>query len=427
MPGDLTLLDLPVAWRNGFRVTGTQDPVIMFQQYYQSVHQKRLLAGNTSRNPPLKFQYFTEAPVINTLIALETGHQVDPSVVDGDRALAPQVLRFFNIQAILVHPMQAGPAMVPYVESVMPVRRLGDDAEIVAYQVDLPPWPSWWQVVPGDRLGSLSFAEGWGVPAAGTIWAEHAEARLLVPLEGGPSRMAFRAYGPGPGQSLQVQVNGWQSERLELAPGWQEYELSLPLQLGLNEVRLRFAQDYPASEVQLSPRAIGSTGVESPVNLVVRSAGQEVGDFGHIYVDGRDVSPNQRGYNVAILDPQTGEVEQAASFDTHLDPAASQALALMLRDVPLGHLVAVAAADEASRLLDQDAVDALRGIGATADLRDRFRWGHAIIGVRGAAPGAALEALDGLQPVTLTVGEGATRPDLSAAFAEIRFSAAGVP
>jgi hypothetical protein len=99
----------------------------------------------------------------------------------------------------------------------------------------------------------------------------------------------------------------------------------------------------------------------------------------------------------------------------------------MLRDVPLGHLVAVAAADEASRLLDQDAVDALRGIGATADLRDRFRWGHAIIGVRGAAPGAALEALDGLQPVTLTVGEGATRPDLSAAFAEIRFSAAGVP
>ena len=427
MPGDLTLLDLPVAWRNGFRVTGTQDPVIMFQQYYQSVHQKRLLAGNTSRNPPLKFQYFTEAPVINTLIALETGHQVDPSVVDGDRALAPQVLRFFNIQAILVHPMQAGPAMVPYVESVMPVRRLGDDAEIVAYQVDLPPWPSWWQVVPGDRLGSLSFAEGWGVPAAGTIWAERAEARLLVPLEGGPSKMALRAYAPGPGQRLQVQVNGWQSERLELAPGWQEYELSLPLQLGLNEVRLRFAQDYPASEVQLSPRAIGSTGVESPVNLVVRSAGQEVGDFGHIYVDGRDVSPNQRGYNVAILDPQTGEVEQAASFDTHLDPAASQALALMLRDVPLGHLVAVAAADEASRLLDQDAVDALRGIGATADLRDRFRWGHAIIGVRGAAPGAALEALDGLQPVTLTVGEGATRPDLSAAFAEIRFSAAGVP
>ena len=431
MPGDLTLLDLPVAWRNGFRVTGTQDPIIMFQQYYQSVHEKRLLAGNTSRNPPLKFQYFTEAPIINTLIALETGHEVDPSVVEQDRALAAQVLRFFDIQAVVVHPAQAGPGMVPYVESVMPVRRFSGDGQIVAYQVDLPPWPSQWQVIPGDALGSLSFAEGWGVPAAGTTWAQRPKARLLVPLAGTAGIMVFRAYTPGQGQSLQVRVNGWKSERLELEPGWQEYELGLPIQPGLNEVWLHFAQDYPASGVQISPRTIGTTGVESPVNLVVRSAGQEVGDFGHIYVDGRDISPDQRGYNVAVLDPHTGSVEQIASFDTHLDPGASQALATMLRQVPQGYLVAVAAADEASRLLGQDAVDALRGIGATGDLRDRFRWGHAIVGVRGAAPGTALEALDWMRPVTVTVGEGATEPFLTAAFAQIRFATStatgGVP
>ena len=121
MPGDFTLLDLPVAWRNGFRVTGTQHPIIMFQQYYQSVHGKRILAGNTSRNPPLKFQYFTEAPVINTIIALETGHQIDASIVDLDRELAADVLRFFNVQAIVVHPEQTGPEMVPYIEATMPV------------------------------------------------------------------------------------------------------------------------------------------------------------------------------------------------------------------------------------------------------------------------------------------------------------------
>ena len=74
MPGDFALLDLPLAWRNGARVTGTQDPLIMFEQYYQSVHGKRLLGGNTSRNPSQKFQYFAEAAVIDTLIALETGH-----------------------------------------------------------------------------------------------------------------------------------------------------------------------------------------------------------------------------------------------------------------------------------------------------------------------------------------------------------------
>jgi hypothetical protein len=156
----------------------------------------------------------------------------------------------------------------------------------------------------------------------------------------------------------------------------------------------------------------------------VHSAGQEVGSFGHIYVDGQDVSPNQRGYNVAVLDPQTGDVVQTAAFDTHEDPGANQALATFLDGVPPGYLVAVAAADEASRLLGQEAVDALRGIGATGDLRDRFRWGQAIIGIQGASPGTALEASDWMRPVALVVGEGATEPNLAAAFATITFTAA---
>jgi hypothetical protein len=421
MPGEFTLLDLPVAWRNGFRVTGTQHPTIMFQQYYQSVHQKRLLAGNTSRNPPLKFQYFTEAPVINTLIALETGHAVDPAVVEQDRALAPQVLRFFGIQAIVVRPAETGAEMIPYVESVMPVQRLHDDDQIVAYRVDLPPWPDQWEVAPGDLLSRLSFAEGWGIPAAGTVWVQRKEARLLVPLAGTAARMFLRAYAPGPDQTLGVQVGDGRPQTIDLVPGWQDYELDLLTQPGLNEIWLRFASRYPAEGTRVSPRAIGTTGAEAPVNLVVRSAGQEVGDFGHICVDGRDISPGQRGYNVAVLDPRTGSVEEVAAFDTHLDEGASQALAEMLRGVPAGHIVAVAAADEASRLLGQEAVEALRGLGATGDLRDRFRWGHAIIGVQGAAPGTAAEAMGWMQPVSVVAGEGATEPYLSAAFAGIWF------
>jgi hypothetical protein len=193
------------------------------------------------------------------------------------------------------------------------------------------------------------------------------------------------------------------------------------LQPGLNEIWLRFEELVSASQVRLSPRAIGHTGVESPVNLVVQSAGLEVGDFGHIYVDGRNVSLNQRGYNVAVLDPQSGAVEQIAAFDTHLDEGASRALAGFLSGVPPGHIVAVAAADEASRLLGEDAVAALQGIGAAGDLGNKVRWGHSIIGVQGASPGAALEALDWMQPVVVVAGEGATEPNLAAAFSGFGF------
>jgi hypothetical protein len=426
MPGDGTLLDLPVAWRNGFRVTGTQHPIIMFEQYYQSVHGKRILAGNISRNPPLKFQYFTEAPVINTLIALETGHQVDPAVVERDRALAADVLRFFNIESIVVHPEHAGAGIVPYVEAIMPVERIQADEETTAYRVDLPPWPGEWTIEPGDQLGRLSFAEGWGLPSGGVVWAQRPAARLMVPLNGESQLMAFRAYAPQPGQRMRIEVNGDEAGAIDMDSGWMEYEVALDGSVvvpGLNELWLRFEATYPADQLQLSPRTIGETGVAAPVNLAVESAGQEVGDFGHIYVDGRDVSPNQRGYNVAVVHPETGAVEKTASFDTHLDEAASADMARFLLSAPPGRIVAVAAADEASRLLDQEAVDALRGIGAAGDLRGRFRWGHAIIGVQGAPPGSAVESLDWMRPVRAVVGEGMTEPRGAVAFSSIAFTA----
>ena len=439
-PGDWTLLDVPVAWRNGFRITGTLDPIIMFEQYYQTVHGKRLLAGNISRNPPLKFQYFTEAPVLNTLIALETGHQVDAAVIEQDRRLAPAVLRFFNVHTVVVHPAQAGLDTVSYIETALPVRPLDaqdeGQASILAYAVDLPPWPEVWTITSSDPVGRLSYAEGWGPTATATVWAQRSAVRLLVPASGGgagqtpPSegeesrQVTFRAYVPGEGQRLRLEINDQAAGQVELKAGWQDYRLTLPagiMREGLNEVWLRFDRLYPAQQVDLSPRLVGQTGVEAPVSLVVQSAGQEVGDFGLIYVNGQDVSPNERGYNVVVIHPVTGVVEQVATFDTHLDEGASQALASFLADVPGGYLVIVAAADETSRLLSAEAVDALHAIGASGDLRDYFRWGHAIVGVKGALPGTALEGLDWMRPVTLVIGEGATEPHLAAAFSSITF------
>ena len=75
--------------------------------------------------------------------------------------------------------------------------------------------------------------------------------------------------------------------------------------------------------------------------------------------------------------------------------------------------------------LGEEALAALHSIGADGDLRERFRWSHAVIGVKGTEPGTALEALDGLRPVSVAVGPPVTEPSLAAAVEWIRFESLG--
>jgi hypothetical protein len=429
-----SLLDIPIAWRNGFRITGPLDPGFMFGQFYQTAHGRPLLQGNTSRNPEFKFQYFTQAPLLNSLLALETGHPLPPERRAADQAVAAGVLRFFDIQTIIVrrgpgnNPGVVPEATIPYIEEVLPVERTYADNRMNVYRVSLPPLPRSVQLGPREPLIRLELGEGWGplpdryLPGSlgdePLMWAQRKSVRLLMALNGQPQLVSWRLYSPAAGQRLTFYVNGWQSAPLELSLGWGEYTLELPataVRAGLNDIWLGFDRLHPAAWL---PHPADS---QHPAALVVCSAGEEVGNFGHIYVNGVDRSPNRRGYNVVVISPE-GSV-QAMSFDTHLDPGASAALAAFIQRAPAGHTVAVAVADEASLKLGREAVAALGSVGAAGDLTGRFRWSQALIGARGDQPGTALEAMDALRPVCVAAGPALTEPDVAAGLAWMHFEA----
>src|SRR5262249_40205711 len=138
-------------------------------------------------------------------------------------------------------------------------------------------------------------------------------------------------------------------------------------------------------------RRIGRTGVTSPVDLQLISAGMETGDDGSIYVNAHQRSVNMRGYNVVAIDPTSGEQLWSHNFDTFAAPAASDRLVSAIESLPAGTIVAVAVRDEASGQLTDAAVTALRSVGGREDIRGRFRVSHLLIGVKGAAPGTAIE------------------------------------
>ncbi len=419
-PGDFTVLELPLGWRNGARVMGTQDVIIMWVQWYQTAHGKRLLGGNTSRNPEFKFQYFAEAPVLNSLIALETGRMIDDATRQADRAVAPWVMQFLNVRYIVAHTAKLPPAVLDYVETTLPVEQVTTEGDIRLYRVASPA-PTMRIERPGTPWGRLALAEGWSLPDAEGIWAQRDGARLLFPVTPETQHLRLRLRAPGPDQWLVPIFNGRHFPYIILTDEWQDYIIDLPTwshRPGLNELVLRFKRLYPVSQQTAAARVVGTTGVVSPRNILVSSAGLDVGDFGHIYLDGVEVSPNRRGYNLVSLDRDTGRVLAVGTFDTNAVITDSARLIDFVTAIPDGALVAGAAADEAAYSLTGEAVRALQHLGIQFDMRGHFRWGHAFIGVKGAAPGTALEAWGETRPVHVFVGIPASEPYLVAALSE---------
>ncbi len=436
-PGDFAVLELPTGWRNGARVMGRSDVLIMLQQWWQTEHGKRRLGGNTSRNPALKFQYFTDAPLLGELIALMNADRphiaayIDAhyeKMVTAYRPRAAQILRDLGIGSLLLHEDKATPRLQQFLHDVLPLvevdRWQSDDwtgapASIVRYTLageTLAESTSPRTISLNDETAPLYLGEGWAplASADGVRYATRRDPALLVALPAACAQLQIDYTGPA--HTVGVRVNGQMLASRSIAPG--RLETVVPAGVAgqpVDRIELNFGGDPLAGgEVVTAPTApgwpVGATGVTLPAErwLVVRSAGEEVGDFARIVLDGRDVARNERGYNLVALDAQGSVSERivldSSVFDTSGDGAASAALAAWVERWPPGTVIAGAVNDDASLQLDETAIAALQSLGVAADLRGHFRWSHAFIGVTGAQAGEALEATVLIRPALVTLG-----------------------
>jgi len=165
---------------------------------------------------------------------------------------------------------------------------------------------------------------------------------------------------------------------------------------GLNDLRFEFGRLDAPAEVLPGNGAIGTTGVQAPAAIEVNSGGPA--DFAYITVESQagdeDGSLHSPGYNLAVVDPATGRLLERRAFDTTPGGSREAAadLAAFVESVPAGRIVVAAMQGDGAAQLTEDAVAALRAIGGQADPRGSAGWSHAIVGVKGAAPGTALEA-----------------------------------
>ena len=420
-PGDFTVLELPTGWRNGAYVLGRSDELIMMQQWYQSIHGKRRLGGNTSRNPDYKFDYFVNAPLIGDLIGLMNADrewiapEVEahwPEITTHNREIAGTVLDFLGVRYITLRVDKSPAALVRFVEEVLPVtlvdewqgRDWKDAASTIRlYSVNPPPNADAWQIDLAQPAGNLYLAEGW-MPAShnGARYAVRQQVELLLDLPDTGGQLSLELFGPAP--AVEIWLAGQRLGQTSLSDIGTPHRLTIevPPQLAtalVDRLELRFSQSVPLARIQTDEPA-----------LLAYSAGEEMGNHARIFINGRNVARDERGYNLVAVSAKGGLLESVV-FDTHnaaetaTGVSASQQMAQWLTQWPAGTVIVGAVRDEASAQLGQDAVDALARLGVRTDLRGKFRWGHAFIGTVGnTASDSAVEEAGVLQPALVAVG-----------------------
>jgi hypothetical protein len=410
-PGDFAVLQFPLGWRNSFRVEGAERTQA---QYYQTVHHKRLLGGNTSRNPAFKFDYFQRIPFIHRLTDIELYRQGETDETERDRALAAQAAYLYDLRYLVILPPIPGrypyadtmTATVAYAMKILPLEETPfyEKDGVTAYCIIQPPPQNGFQVDMGVAGSEMYRGEGWGdneeIGGVTANWATEREALLFIPLRQVRSyRLTIRAspftYAGSPSQTMEAALNGQALGKWDLTPGWASYAADVPaeaIRYGPNRLTLRFSHLARPRDVLPVQRAIGNTGVEAPVDIEVNSAGAAAGSFAYILIASADGSVHKRGYNLAVIEPATGRIARRGGFDTAGSAEEAQKMARFIQEIPGGYIVAVAVQEDGATNLTAEGVAALREIGAQVDLRGRLGHSHAIIGVKGAPPGTALEA-----------------------------------
>ncbi|MGL4648535.1 MAG: hypothetical protein ACRC1H_03935, partial [Caldilineaceae bacterium] len=302
--GDLAVLELPTGWRNGARVLGYSDLLIMRQQWWQTTSGKRRMGGNTSRNPDHKFQFYTEHPLVGDLIALMNAERphLEPVIDEQLDAMiahhtpqSGQELAELGVGWVTVHVEHASPALLRFVDEALPLALIeewqgvdpeGEPATIRLYRVlneaEVDASEAQHEVDAAPPSGMAFLAEGWSPLSEGDRrLANRPVSHLLLPLPERGGHLAIESAT----MPTRVRMNGQL-----LAGDWDGKWITVPFGAGradqpVDRVTIEWATDgVPAPELATVASPIGDTGATLPagVSLAVRSAGEEVGDFAQL-------------------------------------------------------------------------------------------------------------------------------------------------
>ncbi len=408
-PGDFSLMQLPLGWRNSYGTLGAEQTQL---QYYQAAHHRPMMGGNTSRNPTFKFDYYAHIPLFYTLTETELYRNVDEITQQRARLQAAELMTLYNVKYLVIH--EPLPHRKPYEDTYLATRKIALDLiphqpepvyespGVQAFAVQQAEVPDPLTLDFGDWRSDPYRGEGWAgneeIFAATANWATALEAQVFFPVRGrGDRRLSIQMapfnYSTMPAQRVGFSLNETPvADNFLLHEGWQTIELTLPevyLKEGLNYLTLHFSQTAPPRQVLPANTTIGQTGLNTPVDLEANSGN----DFAFITVGfdrGKvDASAHRRGVNMAVIEPGSGRVIAVKGFDTAANAYEAAGLSQFIKEIAGGQIVIIATQGlDAAAFFNAETLANLQSLGLNTDaLTPPF----SAIGVKGAPAGTALQ------------------------------------
>lgn len=248
-----------------------------------------------------------------------------------------------------------------------------------------------------------------GLPAS---VVEHA-ATFVLPVRHATALHAVFLLRPArPDTHVTVELGGHVIMERTLEPEWHWYRTMIPaeaLEAGLNYAHV--TQRLPPPEAP-TPRAIGRTGTKVAAQLQVTADLEAEAPLR--FVLGRTtVDVVERGVTAFAIDDADAHgpgLRSLGTFDTYRDAHAGRRLAEVVDRLPVGQVVVLGLGQSGLARWDRPAQAALAALGGQTRL-DARSWDtrYVMIGVRGAAPGTALEALTHEGPAEVWVGRPASQ------------------
>ena len=135
-PRPIRVLSLPFGLRDGLSSRGNYSSS---SQFYQTLHEKRLVGGYISRLPNRSIERYRRNPTLRVLLRLSEGTPVEPELYEHGTAEAERTLRRLQIGYVVIDPSLCSPELVAFAQRAFQTTLVMKEGGLELYRTPMAP------------------------------------------------------------------------------------------------------------------------------------------------------------------------------------------------------------------------------------------------------------------------------------------------